>query len=372
MKPYPLIISLLGCCFMIAATCKQTQYAAGGRLTRNGEYLLLDTMAANLQNELNGKVAKYAFILRHGLYSVSRVSGKKRTAADPPEQDLTLYDRYNPASVSKTITAIAVLQLLEKKNISIHDPIYPYLPKNWTIPASVKKITFAELLSHKAGIRDGTGTTNASVKMTVEAGIDTSLIGKYEYNNINFAMCRILVAYLDGYTAPSPTTEPDELAISARFKDYLQKNIFDQIPIKDVQFRPSMNFATMFYLYPPGTGNGCDLGDCTTTAGASGIYLSTQELSDLFFHLNVSTNLLSANMKQQMNDYLLGWDSVPPIGGDSVHAKNGMLPYCGTNKICICTAIIQFKNGLQVFLMINGEMWLYSPVENAYNKSWTK
>jgi hypothetical protein len=371
MKPYPSLI-IVFCWLCIGATCKQTQYAAGERLTRPGEYLLLDTMAANLQKQLEDSAVKYAFILRHGLYSVSRVAGKKRTATDPPEQDLTLNDRYNPASVSKVITAIAVLQLLEKKNISIHDPIYLYLPKSWNIPASVKKITYADLLSHKSGIRSTLGNTNADAKTTIQAGVDTNLIGQYQYNNINFSICRILVAYLDGYTPAVPTMDPDEIEVSDRFRNYLQKNIFDQVPIKDVLFKPPMNYSTMFYPFPAGSTPGYDFADCTTTAGPLGIYLSTQELSDLFFHLNVSTNLLSANMKQQMHDYLLGWDPVPPIGGDSVQAKNGMLPLPFNGKPGVWTTIIQFKNGLQVFLMFNGYRWVYTPVENAYDSSWRK
>jgi hypothetical protein len=109
-------------------------------------------------------------------------------------------------------------------------------------------------LSHKSGIRSTlVGNTNADAKATLEAGVDTSLIGKYQYNNINFSICRILVAYLDGYTPTVPTLDPDELELSDRFRNYLQKNIFDSVPIKHVRFKPAMNFATMFYPFPAGS-----------------------------------------------------------------------------------------------------------------------
>ncbi len=372
MKPYQYVLCALAFFLLYSATCKNTtQYPLGGRIDKPGEYLLLDTLAANLQKELDGKVVKYAFVLRHGLYKVSRVAGKRRTAADPPEQDFTLNNRYNLASVSKTITAIAILQLLEKKNLSVNSNISNYLPTTWTIPGSFQRITFAELLSHTAGIRNDFGNLNADVKQTVQMGIDTNLIGTYKYLNVNFAICRILVAYMDGYAPPTPTAEPDELAVSTRFRDYLQKNIFDPLSIKDVKFAPPMNFATLFYRFPAGSAHGYDLGDCTLTAGPSGIQLSTNELSDFLFQLDASTLLLSANMKKHMNDHLLGWDTMRQMNGDSLWTKNGWLPI-DTVSSYIWTAIMQFKNGLEVTLMYNGDPFVYIPIDNAYKKSWVK
>lgn len=369
MKPYHYISCALAFFLLYGATCKNTtQYPLGGKIVKGNQYLLLDTLSANLQRELDGKVVKYAFVLRHGLYSVSHAAGKQRTAADPPERDFTINQRYNPASVSKTITAVAVLQLLEKKGLSINSKISPYLPPSWTIPASFQKITFSELLSHTAGIRNDFGNRNDDVKKTVQMGIDTSLIGVYEYKNVNFAICRLLVAYLAGYHS-SPSAEPDEQVVSDSFRNNLQRNIFDYLGIKDVRFAPVKNYETLFYKSLSDPNKGYDLGDCTLLAGPLGIYLSTKEISDFLFDLDASTHLLSANMKQQMKDHLLGWDTMREMNGDSLWTKNGMLPIDSVSAY-IWTAIMQFQNGLEVTLVTNGGSWVYTPIQNAYVKSW--
>ena len=58
------------------------------------------------------------------------------------------------ASVSKTITAIALLQQMEKLDITPDDPISPYLPPAWMQGAGFSdgRITFDDLLTHQTGV----------------------------------------------------------------------------------------------------------------------------------------------------------------------------------------------------------------------------
>lgn len=59
------------------------------------------------------------------------------------------------ASVSKTITATALMQLHEEGEFELDDDINDYLPFDVKIPASPKSpITFHQLLTHSASIRD--------------------------------------------------------------------------------------------------------------------------------------------------------------------------------------------------------------------------
>ena len=62
----------------------------------------------------------------------------------------------NIGSISKTITATAIMQLWEKGKFKIDDPINNFLPfkvKNPLFPD--QKITFRQLLCHRASIKDG-------------------------------------------------------------------------------------------------------------------------------------------------------------------------------------------------------------------------
>ena len=59
------------------------------------------------------------------------------------------------ASVSKVITATAMLQLYDEGFLGLDDPINDHLPFEVKIPGQTKPITFRMLLTHTSGIADG-------------------------------------------------------------------------------------------------------------------------------------------------------------------------------------------------------------------------
>lgn len=72
------------------------------------------------------------------------------------EQKLALADNhlFLMASVSKVVTATALLQLHEAGRFSLDDPINDYLPFEVKVPGYAKRITFRMLLTHTSGIAD--------------------------------------------------------------------------------------------------------------------------------------------------------------------------------------------------------------------------
>lgn len=64
------------------------------------------------------------------------------------------------ASISKTITGTALLQLMEKDSFQLDDKINNYLPFQVLIPNQTTDITFKMLLTHTSGIADGTALDN--------------------------------------------------------------------------------------------------------------------------------------------------------------------------------------------------------------------
>ena len=72
---------------------------------------------------------------------------------------------YRLASVSKPITAVAVMQLIERGRLSLDDPVSKWLPD---APSAWRPITVEQLLTHQSGIRHYTAAEdesgNASVK----------------------------------------------------------------------------------------------------------------------------------------------------------------------------------------------------------------
>ncbi len=81
-------------------------------------------------------------------------------------------------------------------------------------------------------------------------------------------------------------------------------------------------------------------------------------------------------MLQVMDDNSLGWD-VPPAGhpwelnGDQCNSKGGFFPGDATNGQ-LNSALMDFKNGLQIMLVSNGMVDIFGAISNAYKKSWIK
>jgi CubicO group peptidase (beta-lactamase class C family) len=325
-----------------------------------------------LQQALDGQCVKYAFVLYHGLAHVSHSSGKKRTAADPPEQDFTEDYRYNPASVTKTITAVALLQLLAKKGISIEDKIWKYLPADWNIHSSFKQINFRQVLSHHSGIvNDVWAADYGAVKLVIENGITLSDTATRAYMNVNYSICRILIAYLDGYTPNSASDQSQ--GTSQRFIRCLQRGIFDKINISNVSFAPTTAAPTLFYPWPAGTAHGTDWGDWTLSGGSAGVQLSTNELATFLVQLRLSTILLSDSMKTIMDRFSLGWDLPMHLNdGVNVQLKGGLLGDSASGHARLSTGILDFDNGLQMTVVINGWPDAISLPLDVYTKAWTR
>lgn len=169
----------------------------------NESCLTFTTWAQNIDNLINKQAVGYAYIImNHGLLMAKNAFGQAHTATDPPTTAMTEDLSSNVASVTKTITAVAVLKLLAAKGVSVTSPIYPYLPSSWTLGPNVKTITFAELLTHTSGIRENfspnTDTTYANLQSLIQQGIQLS-DKVYSYQNANFALFRIIIPYLNGF-----------------------------------------------------------------------------------------------------------------------------------------------------------------------------
>lgn len=347
--------------------------ALTGVFCANGQCFDLKRLADNIEQALQGdNVAKYGFEVRRGLSVIQRASGPARTHADPPAREFTVFDRFNPASVSKTVTAIAVQQLLAKRRLSIHAKIHPFLPTPWKIPASVKTITFAELLSHKSGFRSkGVSLFYDGIQQMVEAGVNMEDKVK-EYENVNYALLRILVASLDGFN--DWTNDPGPKSAS-RFISYVNKAIFAPLGIFNVAYEPTATHPPLFYAAPPGNGKGTSYGDWSERAGSAGSHISIHELA-IFVAAVFNGTLLSASQVQTLKDQGLGFGDYGemPDGGHA-WGKGGFFPGSDsdgkpTNSGAqLSTMLVHFDSGVEAMLMINGLKDAKSLLLDAYRNA---
>lgn len=95
-------------------------------------------------------------VVNHGKLEWAKTYGVKEAGISDPADRETLFQA---ASVSKVITALATLRLVESKRIGLDDEVNQRL-RNWKLPnSSGHPVTVAELLSHSAAINWPPGET---------------------------------------------------------------------------------------------------------------------------------------------------------------------------------------------------------------------
>ncbi len=337
--------------------------AKTGDYCRNGQCFHLSDMATDIDNQVSGVITKWGYEIRRGLTVKQHAEGPGRTSADLPETNFSVYDRFNPASVSKTITAVAALQLLHQKGIDVNTPIWTFLPSYWNIPANNKTITFAEVLNHSSGLRNADGGGDyyyANVKTLMEHEI--SMADKVpSYANINYALLRVLVASLDGFT--DWQTNGDGSA--ARFINYVNDEIFSPIGIYNVKYKPTGSAPTLFYPNPPGGAHGTYYGDWTLKPGSAGGHNSIHELAD-FAAATFGNVLLPSSVIAELKTDGLGFgDYGTYADGTKCYGKGGFFPGNMNGGAQLSTVLVSCDNGVIAMLMLNGQMDAKSVFTNA-------
>ena len=109
-----------------------------------------------------------------------------------PVTDSTLFQI---GSITKSFTAIALLQLVEKGRLSLDEPVKTYLP--WLdVKSQFPPITTHHLLTHSAGIPNNWGDMTSSPFMAyalMEQEVARPPGDRYEYSNIGYQVLHILL-----------------------------------------------------------------------------------------------------------------------------------------------------------------------------------
>lgn len=139
---------------------------------------------------------------------------------------------YLIGSTFKAMSTVALLQLLEQGKFKLDDPISPHLTE-FKIQGEDPKhpITFRHLLTHTSGLPVDFGPFplwQDKAPPTLEEYLKSSLkvsrppLEKEEYSNMAYSLVGYLVGKLSG----------------APFKDYVRKNVFAPLDMRDTEFNP--------------------------------------------------------------------------------------------------------------------------------------
>jgi hypothetical protein len=109
----------------------------------------LARLSYNIVNILQNNVVGFAVKVGDQQWTAD---GQARTTMDPPAKSMSEALPINIESVSKTITAIAIMQLLGKNHLTIDANIWPFVYPDWSRDPTVNKITFRKFSRIRRGL----------------------------------------------------------------------------------------------------------------------------------------------------------------------------------------------------------------------------
>ncbi|NNF32535.1 MAG: beta-lactamase family protein [Saprospiraceae bacterium] len=172
-------------------------------------------------------------VVRDGELTFAKAYGMASLEYEVPN---TVETKFNIASVSKQISAYAIVLLQEQGKLSIDDDIRKYLPE---VPEFDKTITIRHLLTHTSGFRNfqnmlsmagwrqGDPMTNDDLLRFVSRQKELNFpVGEeYLYCNTGFVLATFIVERVTGKD----------------FKDWTNENIFDPLGMYDTDYREDMS-----------------------------------------------------------------------------------------------------------------------------------
>jgi hypothetical protein len=271
-------------------------------------------LATNICNTLAGHVVGYN--CRVG--AVRPIyGGQARTNSDSPSLPMAPDLVTNIASVSKTMTATAVIQLLAKKGLTPDTKIGPYLYTDWHQGSNVNQLTFRELLTHTSGFGqlpvcgNNSKLDYADLKALVAGGVTASNIGQPSYGNCNFALMREIMPALSGQPLSGVPDGSQRAQQSInQYLSYMNAHVYQPVGVPSRTCKaPGGTNELLSYPNPAGSAHGTDWGDWTAICGGGGWVLSTNDIFHVINDLATGSTLLSAALRKQMISGSLGWDS---------------------------------------------------------------
>ncbi len=363
---------------IIAALCFVLGFTASSAEAQN-----LVQFKTNLDDALKGNVVGYAFaISKQGDIKNAGAGGMARRPNDG-NKNMTTRTRQNIASVTKTITTIAVMQLLEKNNLTITHRIAPFLPKGWRRGngfARSSSLTFQNLLTHKSGLdqrfqslsKTGQGKWGNDwdgLKYIVALGVRPQDVGKRAYKNANFALFRVIIPILWMRSKGASWDHVNANSSGFMYGAYVYEHIFQPLNIRPTsceENRPNSH-AAGYNISSPGSSGALWNVAFRSCGGHGNWHLSARELAKIATHMNCANHahfpkakrLLSKAACFAMDLRRLGWaansnGSKQRWKGKYWHGGDLFSPKTKPRK-ALHACMMKFPGGVEAALVINSD-----------------
>ena len=273
----------------------------------------------DLPSIINGILEDRQTNNRPGLTILVRKDGNivyqdsKGLARTQGSRSIDLNTGFRIGSITKTFTALAIMQLVEQDLISLEDKLLSIVPE---LPDAFQDITVAHLLAHRAGlldyIDDNTdlssldGLTTAQILDLIPiSGLENLIFSpgtSAEYSNTGYVFLALIIEKVSGMDYPT----------------YMKTNLFDPIGMNNTfVLNENQHFGDLNDNYALNFGTEIKVkGFNSLIYGASGIVSSSNDLN-LFVEALLGNNIIKEESLQTMllpyssiswlGDYGLGW-----------------------------------------------------------------
>lgn len=260
-------------------------------------------------------------IARDGVTLVDTGYGMASYELGVPNTSRTVFQT---ASITKSFTAMAIIQLRDRGRLNVDDPICRYLNN---CPDAWKPVTIRHLLTHTSGIKNFTRLPDwdesLSFRSYSRAGVVDLFRGlplefvpgeKFDYSNSGFYLLGLIVERVSG----------------SSYDQFLKTNIFEPLGMTQTRYvdgRAVVPGAATGY-YSRGTAFiTATYVDPTTSFGASGIHSTTGDLlkwdQALYTEKLVSRRSLEEIFTPYKPEYGFGWELGTRFGKKTIgHAGN--------------------------------------------------
>jgi len=263
---------------------------------------------------------KFVFYGRKGRYDAG-AGGWERTGADPPAFSARVENRQLIASLSKLVTAAAVLNRLQAKGLTPQEPVHKFLPPNFSPCDEFKTLSFLDFLNMRTGYNEanqpGGGTLYPELKTIVAQKPNLAPKVTTQYLRFNYAIMRVVLPMLDLYDPkskmiwmPAGSGSPEWYA--SRYVELVNQHVLAPLGIPPAACQPATlkapglpgmfgkKLPVLAYPYKVPGAKGTPSWDYTPHAGAGGWFLSADEVGKLLHSLYFEELILNPAMKAHM------------------------------------------------------------------------
>lgn len=286
-------------CISLSSSCNKTDTVCDAN---DANCTSIETFADELNRNLRRYTKGYSFSIFYdgvlqqtGSHGLTRYDGQG-------EQITAFTTRMNIASSSKTISSIAVLQLLDAHGYTLDTRIIDFLPQWWTFGPNTEVITFRDLLLHESGFVVN-AETYQEMKAQLAQGIDLSNHGIDAYRNFNFCLLRLLIPALNGdvfynseFELPWSDSNYDAMT-RIKYMEYIKKEVFLG---SAVDCTNSDN--VLYYNHCDHSDPGFDPGYQCDRAGGGTLAVTTNLLGMTMYRAKYTNLLLSKDMRDALFD----------------------------------------------------------------------